>query len=109
MKDRRSPRYPPCSEAGAKLRSPVSAFFGKIAEGHAAGHGHYCLERTMIRLAGAQDRGARPRPWAAPRLGDRSSPVWRDIGPLNFSPPHPAYSRSQLLAKAAIAASRVSA
>jgi hypothetical protein len=30
------PGYPLCSEAGAKLRSPVSAFFGKIAEGHAA-------------------------------------------------------------------------
>jgi hypothetical protein len=31
------PGYPPCSEAGAKLRSPVSAFFGKIAGGHPAG------------------------------------------------------------------------
>jgi hypothetical protein len=31
------PAVPPCSQASAKLRSPVTALFGKIAEGHAEG------------------------------------------------------------------------
>jgi hypothetical protein len=60
MKEPKLPRVPPCSEAGAKLRSPVSAFFGKIAEGHAAGSAtgillrNPCLgfgPRIIIRLA----------------------------------------------------------
>jgi hypothetical protein len=29
MKESKVPRVPPCSEAGGKLWSPVSAFFGK--------------------------------------------------------------------------------
>ena len=32
MKEPRPRGHPPCSQASVKLRSPVSAFFGKIAE-----------------------------------------------------------------------------
>src|SRR5262249_19583804 len=36
-KNQGTPPTPPLTAAGAKLRGPGSAFFGKIAEGHAAG------------------------------------------------------------------------
>src|SRR5262245_24039976 len=48
MKNRRSPRYPHCSQASAKLRSPGSAFFRKIAEGHAAGSATGILLRKSV-------------------------------------------------------------
>src|SRR5262249_58493009 len=47
--NRRAPRGPPCSPASAKLRSPGSAFFGKIAEGHAAGSATGILLRNPCR------------------------------------------------------------
>src|SRR5262249_23494395 len=79
------PGGPPCSQASTKLRSPVSAFFGKIAEGHAAGSATGILLGTPCLRLWPEDhdritRGLKvvaldSRPWAAQRFADRSSPA----------------------------------
>jgi hypothetical protein len=48
------PGVPPCSQASAKLRSPVSAFFGKIAEIQPAGD--YCARRNTRTIHISQNK-----------------------------------------------------
>jgi hypothetical protein len=73
----------------------------KNSKGESRGKGSFILGSAGGRLSDQSYAHSHPLVRFSQSLASPAPNLWRDIGPLSFSPPHPAYSRRQLFAKAA--------